>query len=136
MSAHEVINPDDLARPIGFSHAVKAEAGRTVHLAGQIGCDQAGKLVSEDLVTQFEKACANILVALEGAGGRAEDMVAMQVFVTDVDEYRARSKELAGAYRASFGKHYPAMSLLEVKGLFEPGAKVEVVGVAVVGDQR
>ena len=136
MSAHEVITPDGLPRPSGFSHAIKAGPGRTVHLAGQIGCDHEGALVSDDLVVQFEKACANILVALEAADGAAEDMVSMQIFVTDVGEYRARSKELAAAYRTSFGKHYPSMALVEVKELFEPGAKVEVLGVAVVGDQR
>ena len=136
MSSHEIVNPESLARPVGFSHAVAAASGRTIHLAGQIGSDVDGTLVSDDLVAQFEKACANLLLALEAAGGRATDMVSMQIFVTDVADYRARSKELAGAYRASFGKHYPAMALTGVKGLFEPRAKVEVLGVAVITSQR
>ena len=133
---HEILNPDTLAPPIGFAHAVKAAAGRTVHLAGQIGSDDTGRLVSDDLVNQFAQACANLLSALEAAGGRAGDVVSMQIFVTDVSEYRDRSTELAAAYRSKFGKHYPAMALLEVAGLYEPAAKVELVGVAVVPDQR
>lgn len=136
MSSHEIVNPESLAPPSGFSHAVAAAPGRTIHLAGQIGSGVDGTLVSDDLVAQFEKACANLLAALEGAQGRAEDLVSMQIFVTDVAEYRTRSKELAGAYRASFGRHYPAMALTEVKGLFDPGAKVEILGVAVVTSQR
>ena len=133
---HELLNPDQLAAPVGFAHAVRAVTGRTVHLAGQIGCDTSGALVSDDLVAQFERACANLLTALEGAGGSAGDLVSMQIFVTDIAEYRSRSRELASAYRSSFGRHYPAMALFEIKGLFDPDAKVELVGVAVVPDQR
>jgi enamine deaminase RidA (YjgF/YER057c/UK114 family) len=121
--AHLIVNPPDLPPPPGFSHAVVARD--TVYLAGQIG---AGATIAE----QFDAALANLLTALTAAGGKPEDLVSLQVFVTDVDAYKASLKQLGAAWRKHFGRHYPAMGLFGVTALFDPAAMVEVMGVAVV----
>jgi len=131
---HELLNPESLPAPIGFSHAVVAAAGRTVYLGGQAGLDRDGNLVSDDIVEQFDQAAANVIAALTAAGAAPDQLVAMQIYVTDVGEYRSRLRDLAGAYQRYFAKHYPAIALLGVKELFDPRAKVELVGTAVVPD--
>lgn len=121
-----LVNPDDLPRPSGFSHAVLAPAGGdTVYLAGQIG---GGETISE----QFGNAAANLLSALRAAGGTAEDLVSLQVFVTDVGAYKAALADLGLKWRKHFGRHYPAMGLFGVTELFEPTAMVELMGIAVL----
>ncbi|MDQ3962504.1 MAG: RidA family protein [Actinomycetota bacterium] len=131
-SPHEILNPPTLARPVGFSHAVVAAPGRTVYLGGQAAHDAAGTIVGESIAEQFSQAAANVVTALEAAGGGAEHLVSMQIFVTDAAEYRSALSEVSGAYRENFGRHYPAIALFEVQGLFDPTAKVELVCIAVV----
>jgi enamine deaminase RidA (YjgF/YER057c/UK114 family) len=80
---------------------------------------------------QFDIAAANVVLALEAAGAHAHDLVSMQIFVTDIAEYQRLSKEIGAAYRRHFGRHYPAMALLQVSRLFDPGAKVELMCIAV-----
>jgi enamine deaminase RidA (YjgF/YER057c/UK114 family) len=126
MTPHRIVNAPELGEPSGFSHAVIA-AGRTVHLAGQIG---AGASISE----QFDSAAANMLVALRAAGGEPENLVSLQIFVTDVPGYKASMREIGHAWRKHFGRHYPAMGLFGVTELFEPEAQVELMGVAVLPD--
>ena len=133
-SPHQILNPDSLARPVGFSHAVVAAPGRIVYLGGQAALDQDGKVVGATIAEQFAQASKNVVHALEAAGARAEHLVSMQIFVTDVAAYRAALDELATAYQASFGRHYPAIALFEVKGLFDPDAMVELVCIAIVPD--
>jgi enamine deaminase RidA (YjgF/YER057c/UK114 family) len=133
-SPHRIVNPDALIRPIGYAHAVAASGGRTVWLGGQAGHRADGTLAGDDLVAQFDQACANVVTALEAAGGRPEHLVQLTIFATDLTEYRASLGPLGQAYRRYFGKHYPAMALLGSSGLFDPGAKVELVGVAIVPD--
>ncbi len=120
-----IVNPDELPRPSGFSHAVVAPAGETVYLAGQIGD-------GESIAEQFGNAAVNLLSALRAAGGKPEDLVSLQVFVTDVAEYKSSLAELGQAWREQFGRHYPAMGLFGVTELFEPTAKVELMGTAVL----
>jgi len=128
----QLINPGELAPPIGFAHAVIG-SGRPVPLAGQVGSDGEGRIVDVgDLVAQFERAMRNLLVALRAAGGEPSDLAFLRIYTTDVATYRARSRELGAAYRASFGKHFPAMALLGVQELFDPEALVEVEGLAYV----
>ena len=127
---NEPINPPELARPVGFSHAVRA--GQTVYLAGQTALDPDGKISGVTIVEQFEVAASNLIAALEGTGGVAADLVTLQVFVTDVSEYKRSLRELGGVWRRRFGRHYPAMGLFGVTELFDPAAKVELMGVAVV----
>jgi enamine deaminase RidA (YjgF/YER057c/UK114 family) len=109
-----------------------AAPGRTVYLAGQIGQKQDGSVVQGTIADQFEAAAGNVLKALKAAGGRAEHLVSMQVFVTDLADYQRSLAQVGAAYRRSFGKHYPAMALLEVKSLFDAAARVELMCIAVI----
>ena len=130
--AHQAINPDSLPAPAGFSHAVVAAGGRTVYLGGQAGHLRDGTLAGNALVEQFDRAAANVVEALAAAGGLPHHVVSMQIFVTDAAEYRGALKELGAAYRRHFGRHYPAMALLEVRQLFDAAAKVELLAIAVI----
>jgi enamine deaminase RidA (YjgF/YER057c/UK114 family) len=133
---HDIVNPDMLANPVGFSHAVVAAQGQTVYLGGQAAHDRNGKIVSDDMAKQFAQAAYNLTQALSAAGGSPLDLVSMHIFTTDVDEYRASLAGISAAYEKHFGRYYPAIALFEVKGLFDPAAKVELVAVAVVPTQR
>jgi enamine deaminase RidA (YjgF/YER057c/UK114 family) len=124
MSRHRIVNPPELGAPSGFSHAVVA-TGKSIHLAGQLG-------EGTTLVEQFDSAAGRVVTALKAAGGRPEDLVSLQVFVTDVAGYRDASPALGRVWHRHFGRHYPAMGLFGVNELFEPGALVELMGVAVV----
>ncbi len=135
-SPHEILNPETLAKPVGFSHAVIAAPGRMVFLGGQAGHDAEGRIVSADIAEQFSRAASNVVEALTAAGGSVEDLVSMQIYVTDVAAYRAALSDLAVAYRRHLGRHYPAIALFEVTGLFDPAARVELVCTAVIPDQR
>jgi enamine deaminase RidA (YjgF/YER057c/UK114 family) len=127
---NEPINPPTLPKPVGFSHAVRA--GQTVYLAGQTALGPDGDIVGETIVEQFEVAASNLLAALQGAGGVADDLVTLQVFVTDVSEYKRSLGELGAVWRRRFGRHYPAMGLFGISELFDAEAKVELMGVAVL----
>lgn len=130
---HRLVNPPELAPPIGFSHAVAAAPGRVVHLGGQAGLDAAGLVdPTLGLVEQFDRALANLATTLRAAGAAPEHLVTLTVYATDADQYRAALRELGAVYRKHLGRHYPAMAFFEVKGLFDPAAVVEVTGVAVV----
>lgn len=131
-SPHRLVNPEGMAPASGFSHAVVPAEGRLVFLAGQVAHDASGNLVGGTLVEQFSAACDNVVSALEGAGAGPQHLVSLHVYVTDASAYRRDAKQIGDAYRARFGRHYPAMALFEVAGLFEPDALVELVGVAVV----
>ncbi len=126
----ELINSPQLAEATGFSHAVRA--GDTVYLAGQTAQTPDGRIVGAGLVEQFDQAAANLIVALRAAGGEPDDLVSLQVFVTDVTEYRDSLPGLGRVWRAHFGRRFPAMGLFGVRELFDPEAKVELMGVAVL----
>ena len=128
----ERINPDELARPSGFSHAVAVTERRLVFLAGQIGSDRDGKVVSGGVVAQFGQALANLLTALAAAGGRAEDLVSVTLYIVDVEDYQAHGKEIGAAWRKLAGTEYPAMAGVGVTRLWVPEALVEIQGIAAV----
>ena len=131
---HEVINPAALPPPRGYAHVVVARAGRTVHLAGQTGHRADGSLAGEELVEQFDQACANLVEALGAAGGRPEHIVSLTIYTTDLATYREARPVIGQAYQRHLGKHYPAMALLGISELVDPAAKVEISGVAVIPD--
>jgi enamine deaminase RidA (YjgF/YER057c/UK114 family) len=133
-SPHRVVNPEGLAPPVGFAHAVVAAPGRAVYLGGQAAQGPDGRIVGASLAEQFEVAVANLVAALAAAGGAPEHLVSLHVFVTDAAAYRAALGQLGAAYRRHLGRHYVATALFEVAGLFDPQALVELVGVAVVPD--
>lgn len=126
----ELFNPPELAPPVGFSHA--AAAGDLVVLGGQVGSDASGQVLAPgDITAQFTQAIRNVGTALRAAGSAPERAVKLTYFVTDVAAYRANLKPIGAAYREVFGHHYPATSLFEVKGLYDPEAMVEIECLAV-----
>lgn len=131
----ENFNPPNLPRPAGFSHATGA--GDMVHFGGQVGCDVSGRILAPgDMAAQFSQAIRNLGLALQGARCTPADVVKITYLVTDVAAYRAVLKEAGAAYREVFGKHFPASTLIEVKGLFDPDAVVEIECVAVRSGSR
>ncbi|MER6626521.1 Rid family hydrolase [Streptomyces sp. NPDC000931] len=131
-SPHTPVNPPELGPASGFSHAVLPAPGRTVHLAGQIASGPDGALAARTLPEQFGVALGNVVTALRACGGAPEHLVSLTIYTTDVPGYRAAARDIGRAYRSHLGRHYPAMALLGVVELFEPGALVELVGLAVI----
>jgi enamine deaminase RidA (YjgF/YER057c/UK114 family) len=132
----ERINPEELARPSGFSHAVSVPAGAMVFLAGQIGMDREGKVAVGGVVPQFEQALGNLLTALGAAGGQSEDLVSLTIYLIDVEDYQAHGKEIGAVWRRLAGTGYPAMAGVGVTRLWLPGALVEIQGIAVLSANR
>ena len=127
----ERINPGELARPSGFSHAVAA-TGRMVFLAGQIGMDGDRKVADGGIVPQFEQALGNLLTALAAAGGQPADLASLTIYLIDVEDYQAHGKEIGAVWRRLAGTEYPAMAGVGVTRLWDPAALVEIQGIAVV----
>ena len=126
----ELINPPELGKHSGFSHAIKVKADSILFIAGMVGWDESGNVVSSDFVAQFEKALANVVAAVRAAGGEPENIARFTIYVLDRQEYLADPKRLGEAYRRHMGKHYPAMTAVEVKGFVEEGVKVELEATA------
>ena len=129
--AHRLLNPPDLAKPPGFSHGAVG-SGQTLYVSGQVGNDATGRLVSDDLVEQFDRALGNVLTVVRAAGGTVEDIVKINLLVVDPREYTARGSAIGVAYRKHMGRHFPAMTLAGVSGLFDERAKVEIEAVALL----
>ena len=127
----QILQPPGWPRPRGYSNGVAGE-GRLVFVAGQIGWDAAGTIVSDDLVAQLRQTLENTLAVLREAGAGPEHVARMTWYVTDKGEYLARTRELGETYRALMGRHYPAMAVVEVKALIEERAKIEIETTAVV----
>ena len=127
-----LINPESLGAPHGYSNGVLVEGGRLLFIAGQVAWNEQQQIVSADIVEQFDRALANVLTVVSEAGGRAEQIARMILYVTDKREYREHLKDIGERYRARMGKHFPAMVLVEVKGLLEDAAKIEIEATAVL----
>jgi enamine deaminase RidA (YjgF/YER057c/UK114 family) len=131
MTQHHVLHPKNWKAPKGFANGIAAE-GRLVFLAGQVGWNAEQIFESEDFVAQARQALANIVALVAEAGGRPEHVVRLTWFVRDKRDYLSRLRELGAAYRAVMGKHFPAMSLIQVGALVEDKARVEIEATAVV----
>ncbi len=129
--AHRLLNPPDLAKPPGFSHGAVG-SGQTLYVSGQVGNGAQGGLVSDDLVEQFDRALGNVITVVRAAGGTVEDIVKINLLVVDPREYTARGRAIGTAYRKHMGRHFPAMTLAGVSGLFDERAKVEIEAVAML----
>jgi enamine deaminase RidA (YjgF/YER057c/UK114 family) len=129
----ERINPGELGRPSGFSHAVSATGGRLVFLAGQTGYAPDGAIVGGGVVPQFERALGNLLTALRAAGGDPADLVSLTIYAVDLADYRAHGREIGQIWQRQCGREYPAMAAVGVSRLWDTAALVEVQGFAVVG---
>jgi enamine deaminase RidA (YjgF/YER057c/UK114 family) len=128
---HQVLHPRSWKTPKGFVNGIAAE-GRLVILAGQVGWNAEQKFESEDFVAQTRQALANIVALVAEAGGKPEHIVRLTWFVLDKQEYLSRLRELGHAYRSAMGRHFPAMSLVQVGALVEDKARVEIEATAVV----
>jgi enamine deaminase RidA (YjgF/YER057c/UK114 family) len=127
------VNPQTLGTPRGYSNGILTDPNaRLLFVAGQIGCNQANKIVSSDFVEQFDQALANVLAVVAEAGGKPEQVTRLTIYVTDRVEYVTHKRAIGERYRDRMGKHFPAMALIEVKGLLDPAAKVEIEATAVL----
>jgi enamine deaminase RidA (YjgF/YER057c/UK114 family) len=130
-----IINPPALAPPRGYSHGVVGR-GRVLFVAGQVGWNGEGRLVGDGFAQQFEQALANVISVVAEAGGTPESIARLTIYVVDKAEYVEAQRTIGAQYRARMGRHYPAMTLVEVKSLLEDGAKVEIEATALIADER
>ena len=129
----KILQPAHWAPPRGYANGIAAR-GELVFVAGQIGWNAAQKLESTDIVGQARQALANIVAVLAEAGARPEHIVRMTWYVTNKREYRDAYGRLGAVYRDVIGRHFPAMTAVEVSGLIEDGAKIEIEATAVIPD--
>lgn len=124
----ELVNPPSLGRPRGYSNGVVAE-GRLLFVAGQVGWDAEGHF-EKGFAEQFDRALANVLEVIHAAGGPPESLCRLTVYVTDKKAYLASTKAVGECWRRQLGRHYPAMTLVEVSALLEDGALCELEATA------
>ncbi len=133
MSALRPVNPPGWARPKGYSNGVVGR-GTFVFVAGQVGWNAEERFETDDFVAQVRQALANTIAVLDAAGAKPEHIARMTWYVLDKKEYVARIAEIGAAYRDLIGRNFPAMTLVEVKGLVEDGARIEIEATAVIPD--
>ncbi len=131
-TTHRILLPEGWPRPKGYAHGIAAR-GTTIFLGGQIGWDEKG-VFATGFVGQVRQALKNIVHLLAEAGTTPEAVARLTWFVTDLAAYNGNLKEIGGVYREVFGAHYPAMTLVQVMGLVEPDALVEIEATAVIAD--
>ncbi|PWE17771.1 enamine deaminase RidA [Marinicauda salina] len=129
----KVLQPPGWPRPKGYSNGIEAR-GRQVFVAGQIGWDATGTIVSDDFADQFEQVLKNTLAVLAEAGAGPEHVARMTGYITDRDAYLDAAPRLGPIWKALMGRHYPAMAFVVVAGLIEPAAQIEIETTAVVED--
>jgi enamine deaminase RidA (YjgF/YER057c/UK114 family) len=127
----QILNPAEWDKPKGYANGIAVE-GRQIFLAGQIGWNAQAQFESDDLVEQTLQALRNIVRVLAEAGARPEHIVRLTWYVVDKRDYMARNAELGKVYREILGRHYPAMTLVQVASLLEDRAKVEIEATAVI----
>jgi enamine deaminase RidA (YjgF/YER057c/UK114 family) len=127
-----IVTPPELVKPRGYNYGVKVRGGSTLYIAGQVAFDGEGKVVGAgDIVRQFEQSLANFRRVLEAGGAFPQDVVKLNIYTADMAAYKANLPGIGRAYRAVFGHHYPAMTVVEVTALFDDGILLEIEGVAV-----
>ena len=130
---NRILQPEGWKRPRGYSHGVEAR-GRVVFVAGQVAFGPDGTMVGDDLPAQTGQALKNMVAVLACAGAAPRHVVRMTWYVVDLDEYRRALGPIGDAYRSIMGTHFPAMTLVGVAGLVDPGARVEIEATAVIPD--
>lgn len=128
---HEVLHPENWKTPSGYANGIAA-SGRTIFVGGQIGWNADQVFESDDFVDQFEMVLRNILAILNEADAGPEHLVRLTWYITDKQEYLSRLREVGAAYRDVFGRNYPAMAVVQVTGLMEDRAKIEIEATAVI----
>ncbi|WP_034087023.1 RidA family protein [Streptacidiphilus albus] len=128
------INPGSLPEPRGYSHGTLS--GNTLHLGGQTALDREMRIVPGGIVEQFRQAFGNVLATLAEAGGIPQDLVSITIHLTDIPGYQAHGKEIGEVWRELAGPVYPAMAGIGTTALWQPEALIEILGVAVIPDER
>ncbi len=128
---HEVLHPENWKTPSGYANGIAA-SGRTIFVGGQIGWNGDQVFESDDFVDQFEMVLRNILAILNEADAGPEHLVRLTWYITDKQEYLSRLREVGAVYRDVFGRNYPAMAVVQVTGLMEDRAKIEIEATAVI----
>ncbi|MGO4256045.1 RidA family protein [Marmoricola sp. RAF53] len=128
------INPAALPVPRGYSHGTLS--GNTLYLGGQTALDQDMRIVPGGIVEQFRQAFGNVLTTLAEAGGVPDDLVSITIFLTDIPDYQAHGSEIGAVWRELAGSAYPAMAGIGTTALWQPEAMIEILGVAVIPDER
>jgi enamine deaminase RidA (YjgF/YER057c/UK114 family) len=131
MSMMQILQPPSWARAKGFSNGIVA-SGKMVFIAGQVGWTGQGEWKEKSFAGQFRQTIRNILDVLAEAKGKPEHIVRLTWYVLDRDEYLASLKEVGAAYRELMGRHYPTMAVVQVSGLVESQAKLEIEATAVI----
>jgi len=131
MTTHTFLHPRGWKKPQGYANGILAE-GRLIFVAGQVGWNAEQRFDSQDFVAQVRQALNNIAAIVHEAGGKVEHITRLTWFVIDKNDYLSRLSELGEAYRSVMGKHFPAMTLVQVAALVEDGAKVEIEATAVL----
>ena len=130
----EILNPESLGAPKGWNNGILAPAGaRLLFIAGQAGWETGAAGTAPGFAEQFARALDKVVTVIRAAGGQPTDLARLTVYVTDLAAYRAVLGPLGEAWRTRFGRYYPAMALVEVRGLVDRGALVEMEGTAVIG---
>jgi enamine deaminase RidA (YjgF/YER057c/UK114 family) len=127
------VRPRTLPKPAGFSYGYEVKRGRIVFIAGQVARDEQNAVVGRgDLVVQFRQVCRNIQTVMSAAGGDMTDIVKLTIYVLDANDYKRQLVDIGAVYREYFGKHFPAMTLVGVRDLFDAldGCLIEIEGVA------
>jgi len=129
----ELINPNGLESPVGYAHLAKITGGTVIHVAGQAPFDDKGIVVGKgNFVAQFAQVIRNLKTAIEAVGGQPKHYAALTIYITNLEAYWENKKTLGSAYRDVFGKYFPAITLVEVKRLYNPDCMIEISGVAVI----
>jgi enamine deaminase RidA (YjgF/YER057c/UK114 family) len=131
----EILQPSEWARPKGYANGIAAR-GRMIFIAGQIGWDSNGQFTSDHLADQVKQALRNIVRVLAEGQADPRHLVRLTWYVVSREAYLREAREIGAAYREVLGRHFPAMSVVEVKGLVEKRALVEIEATAVVPDER
>lgn len=129
--AFTIVNPESLGAPSGYANGLITE-GKLLFIAGQIASNENQQIVSDDFVEQFDKALENVVTVVTAAGAEPSTIARLIIYVTNKTEYRARRREVGERYRKHMGKHFPAMVLVQVAGLLDDAAQVEIEGIAVL----
>jgi enamine deaminase RidA (YjgF/YER057c/UK114 family) len=133
--AKQIINPQLLAQPKGFSHGILTTGAGLLFLAGQTALNGEGTIVAPgDIVAQYRQVLSNLKAVLEAAGGAMDDIVKITIFVKDRGDYKAHLKPLGQVHKEFFGSYYPATALLEISRFFDDDVLVEIEGIAVLGE--
>jgi len=135
LTQFQILLPEGWPRPPGYSNGVIAE-GRQIFIAGQVGWDAQGRFRSPHMADQVQQSLENILAILAQAKAGPEQIVRLTWYITSRDEYHAELKQIGAAYRGVMGKHFPAMSVVQVVALMEAQAKVEIEATAVIPPAR